>query len=336
MSIARGAIKGAVIGYGGPMNMGKHHADRMREAGIEFAAVCELDPARMAQAAAEFPHIRTYAHVEELLAQPDIDLVTVITPHQSHALLGRKVLESGKHCILEKPMCIKADDADKLISTAKRQGAMLSVYHNRRWDGWYVTARDAIANGLLGDIFYAECFIGGFGHPGNRWRSDKEISGGILYDWGAHYIDWLLGIVPGNAQSVRGYAQKRLWHDVTNEDQLDCAIFFDSGAVIQLQASQIAHAGKAERRILGTKGAIVSSSGTDQGYLTCCFHTNGGREETKIPFLDSPSVSYYRNIADHLLHGADLIVKPEQTRRVIAILEAAGQSSEQNRELPVR
>src|SRR5690348_8200464 len=117
--------RSAVIGYGGAFNMGKHHANQMKEVGIDFVAACDLDSARMDQAKQDFPHIRTYTQIEDLLAQEDIDLVTVITPHHTHATIAMQVLESGKHCILEKPMCIRADDAFALVKKAQDKGLML-------------------------------------------------------------------------------------------------------------------------------------------------------------------------------------------------------------------
>lgn len=325
-------IRGAVIGYG----MGKHHALQMTEAGIDFTALCEPDPVRREQAKRDFPHIRVFAAADDLLADPAIDLVAVVTPHNTHAELANKVLESGKHCIVDKPMCIRADDAAALANKARQRGVMLSVYHNRRWDDWYLTARRLIGQGVLGDIFSVEMKFAQRGHPGNTWRSSKELSGGVFYDWGAHYMDWMLGIVSGRIKSIRGYAQKRLWHDITNEDQLDCLIAFESGAIVFSQTSQIAGGTGSAVRIAGTKGVIETDRGVAQGkFLTLYTEINGIPAETKVPFLPSSWISYYHNIIDHLLDGAELAVKPEQALRVVAVLETAGRSAAEGCELPV-
>ena len=325
-------VRAAVIGYGGAFNMGRHHAQNMRAAGMELAAACDLDAARMEQAANDFPGIRTFTRVEDLLAQPDVDLVTVITPHNTHASLAMQVLESGKHCILEKPMCIRAGDADALVRKAAEAGRMLSVYHNRRWDGWYLTLKDLIARGILGDIFHVEMYIGGYNHPGSWWRARKEISGGAYYDWGAHYIDYLFGIMPGRIKSVRGFVQNRVWSDVSNEDQIQSIIEFESGAVADVQVSSIARLGKANRRILGTKGAVVDFW---DGHLTLQTEVNGVQVESKVPCQKDNWLAYHQNVADHLLHGADLAVKPEQARRTIAVIETTEKSALAGRELPV-
>ncbi|WP_187274338.1 Gfo/Idh/MocA family protein [Paenibacillus sp. N3.4] len=326
-------IRGAVVGYSRAFKMGQLHGEQMNQAGLEFAAVCEIDEACLNQAKIDFPNIRTFQTIEELLAQPDINLITIITPHHTHAELAMKVLESGKHCILEKPMCIDTDDAEALVRKAKEKGVMLSVYHNRRWDGWYLTLQDLIQKDLLGELFSVEMSIGGHGHPGYWWRSDKVVSGGAFYDWGAHYIDWLLGIVPGKMKSIRGFVQKRLWHDVTNEDHMESTIVFEGGAVANVQVSSIARAGKANRRILGTKGAVISNH--NENYLMLYTELNGLKVESKVPLMKDEWHNYYQNIADHLLKGAELIVKPEEARRIIAVLDTTAKSAAADRELPV-
>ncbi|WP_274362192.1 Gfo/Idh/MocA family protein [Paenibacillus thermotolerans] len=327
-------LRSAVIGYGGAFNMGKHHAEHMIKNGIEFVAACDLDPRRMEQAKQDFPGIRTFTDPDELIAQPDIDLITVITPHNTHAPLGKKIVQSGKHCILEKPMCIHTADGFEMVKLAKEKGKMLSVFHNRRWDGWYLTLKDLMAKDLIGDIFHMEFFLGGFNDPGTWWRSNKEISGGALYDWGAHIIDYSLGVVPGKIKSVRGFVHNRVWHQYSNEDHVDSIIHMENGAVIHIQISNIAFADKPHIRILGTKGGIVDANLFD-GQLTLTTNVNGLRVETKVHCESDQGHKYYENIAAHLYRGEELIVKPEQAMRNIAVIETTERSAAEGRELPV-
>lgn len=163
-------VRGAVIGYGGAFNMGKIHANQMKDSGIAFVAACDMDQVRAEQAAVDFPGIRTYTKVEDLLSQDDIDLVTIITPHNTHAELAKQVLESGKSCILEKPMCIRADDAFELTRLANERGLMLSVFHNRRWDAWYLTLLDLIKRDLLGKSFTLKSL---------RAVTNTQVTGGV-------------------------------------------------------------------------------------------------------------------------------------------------------------
>jgi predicted dehydrogenase len=312
--------------------MGKAHTNHMKRVGFEFAAACDLDAARMEQAERDFPGIRTYTDPEEMLRRPDLDLITVITPHHTQAELAEKVLRSGKHCILEKPMCIHAKDADNLVKLAREKGLMLSVFHNRRWDGWLLTVKDLIRQGKIGEIFHVEMFMGGYAAPKNWWREDKKISGGAFYDWGAHYIDYLFQLVPGRVRSVRGYIHNKVWHQKTNEGQIDSTILFESGAVAQIQISSIARAGKARFRILGTKGAVeVANPG--EGVLYLYTDIDGKNEKSAVELLKDQHGRYYDNIADHLLRGSKLIVKPEEARRIIAVIETTERSALEGTEL---
>ncbi|MEX1111459.1 MAG: Gfo/Idh/MocA family oxidoreductase [Chthoniobacterales bacterium] len=96
-------IRVGVIGYGGAFTMGKAHLDEMRAAGMTPAAVAEIDPVRLAAAAADFPGIATYSSAAQMAKSPHVDLVTIITPHNTHAKIGRQCLRGGKHVVCEKP-----------------------------------------------------------------------------------------------------------------------------------------------------------------------------------------------------------------------------------------
>ncbi|MBM7568384.1 Gfo/Idh/MocA family protein [Paenibacillus sacheonensis] len=327
-------IRGAVIGYGGTLNMGKSHAFHMRDNGIQFVAACDIDPVRSALAKEDFPHIESYTRAQDMLAREDIDLVSIVTPHHVHADIAREVIAAGKHCVIEKPMCIRADDAFELVELAKAKGVMLSVYHNRRWDGWYMTVQDLIAKGILGDIYNVQMFFGEYGHPGSWWRADKTISGGVFYDWGAHYIDWLLTIVPGPIRSVRGFIHNRVWHDISNEDEIESLVEFESGAVAHVQVSNIARARRAPVVIQGTKGSVVVND-LFKNDVTLYTDVEGLKVESKIYTKSDLPLAYYGNIREHLLNGAPLAVRPEEAARNIALIETTERSALKREPLPL-
>ena len=128
-------IRGAVIGYGAAFNMGHAHAVMMRETeGIECVAVCDVDEERTRAAKEDFPDMRTYNRIENLLEDEAVDLVANVLPHNVHCSVTLECLKAGKHVVVEKPMCITIAEATEMINTAKDNGLMLSVHHNRRWD----------------------------------------------------------------------------------------------------------------------------------------------------------------------------------------------------------
>jgi predicted dehydrogenase len=327
-------IRSAFIGYGAAFNMGKYHHDLMNKAGtFELVAACDVDRARVQAAKQDFPGIRGFASPSSLLRWGEFDLAVIITPHNTHARLAVQFLNAGKHVVVEKPMCISAKEATDMIQAAKKADVMLSTFHNRRWDGDHLAMKDVIAKGLIGEPFRLEVGGGGYGHPGRWWRSDKRISGGCLYDWGAHLVDWVLQLTPGKVKSVTGFSQKRVWHDVTNEDEVQALILFESGAVADVQVSHIQRIGRPRWRILGEKGGILDPDGREAFRVVT--DVQGIPAEMQVKYYPGQHEKFYQNISDHLLKGKPLAVTPESARRVIAVIEAAGKSAQLARAVPV-
>jgi len=326
-TVRKNKVKCAVIGFGPAFNMGKFHCEQITATnGLELVAICDADPKRTEAAKKDFPKIKTFNDLGKMLKDADFDLVTVVTPHNTHADLALQCLKAGKNVIVEKPMCITTAEATAMIEEAKKRNLTLTVFHNRRLDGDFLALKETISKGQIGQVFHVESFVGGYGHPGTWWRSNKKVSGGAMYDWGAHLLDWVLNIVPGSIAGVTGCFHKLVWMDVTNEDQVEALIRFESGAVADVQLSSLASIGKPRWRILGTKGGITTLPEQQQCFRMVTYN-DSKPVETQLQFRKSEHSAYYRNIADHFLRGAELLVKPEEARRVIAIMEAAEESS---------
>ena len=183
-------VRCAVIGYGPAFNMGKSHCNQITATdGLELVAVCDADHKRTEAARKDFPKIRTYEDLGKMLKDVDFGLVAVVTPHNTHADLALQCLKARKHVIVEKPMCITTAEATAMIEEARKRNLTLTVFHNRRLDGDFLALKETINKGQIGQVFHIEAFIGGFGHPGTWWRSNKKFSGGAFYDWGAHLLD---------------------------------------------------------------------------------------------------------------------------------------------------
>ena len=219
-------IKVAVVGYGGAFNMGRSHLQQIKDAGMTPVAVAEVDPARLAVATQDFPGIETYSNVTELLKKSSANLVVLITPHNTHAKLALQCLKSGRHVVCEKPLAITTAEVDAMIAASKKSGVMLSTYHNRHWDGRILLALDLVKKQkLIGDIVRIECHMGGYGQPGDWWRTSRTISGGILYDWGVHLLEYSLQLIDAPLSEVSGFAHNGFWAPKTrwkadsNEDE---------------------------------------------------------------------------------------------------------------------
>jgi predicted dehydrogenase len=327
-------IKTGVVGYGGAFNMGRQHLREMQAAGMTPLAVAELDPARLAAARDDFPGIETYASVSEMLAKSAVGLITVITPHNTHAALGAQLTAAGRHCILEKPMALTTGECDAMIATAKKHDVLVSAYHTRHWDGCILKAIDVVKSGVLGDIVRADMRHGAHERPLAWWRANREISGGILYDWGVHLLEYALQIVHGELTEVTAYAWDGFWSGdpgapfpagVLNEDEAHLVARFSSGQRVTLTVTGIDAAPEhGLGRITGTRGTHLIDHRT---YETTIALPTGECQTTRGKNPPSQGDAFYKNIAAHLTTGEPLVITPEWARRPVEILDLANQSA---------
>lgn len=321
-------IRAAFIGYG---MMGAHHYQTMTAAGMTPVVVADISQGALDKAKKECPDLATCTDVDDMLARDDIDLITISLPHNLHEEYTVKCLNAGKHVVIEKPMAITTDECDRMIACAKTNDRMLSVYHNRHWDQWAVAAADAVNKGLIGEVVRIEGHLGGYGCPGTGWRGSKSISGGVLYDMGVHLLEQFLQMIDSEITEVSGFSHKGFWAkecawgEDTIEDDGIAIVRFRSGQSIILNITCVEAFGKAQSRgwgvITGTKGSFVMNPDG------CRIVTREG--ESDVPMQNGGWHHFYRNIADHLVNGADLIITPELGRKVVHILDLACKSAEQ-------
>lgn len=326
-------IRCACVGYGGAFNMGKRHMEGCVAARMKPVAVCDIDPRRTETAKSELgDHVQTYTRIEDLLAESDADMVTVITPHNTHATLSLQILNSNRHVVTEKPYTLTVAEATQIITTARQRGKMATVFHNRRWDGDFQTIRRLVESGAIGDVFHIECSFGGYGPPRpDWWRASKAISGGAFYDWGAHFADWILQLMPHKIESISGDFKKLKWHGVDIEDYCSAYIRFEGQRSAFLEQGSINAIPKARWRILGTLGGIEIPREDWEGKngVKLVSYVTGSRVESIVPVGKGDWDAFYRNVADHLILGEPLAVTPESARKVIAVLSLAELSSQQ-------
>jgi predicted dehydrogenase len=322
-------VKFGVIGYGGSFSMGKQHADAAIKYGMEIGAICDANADRAASAEADFPGVSFTTDYREILSNPDIDLVLIILPHNLHAPVAIEALNAGKHVVTEKPMCNTLEEADAMCAAAVRNDRMLSIYHNRRWDGDFNTIRELINKGTIGELFQIEAKLEGMHGPWGTWRDDKAISGGSLLDWGAHIVDWFFHYYAGDeVAAVDGYFHKLRWFDKTNEDHTSATLRFKSGKTANVELSSIAAYQGDRFRFLGTKGAIRVEMWNK---ITVYVDVDGHIASFEVKPRADEGFRYYENVAGHLMKGEELVVKAEEGRRIISILMAAEESAKLGR-----
>ncbi len=320
-----------LIGYGA---IARGHAESIAATpGLDMRAVADISAERLHLASRELG-VTTYSGAEELLRDPDIGLVVVGTPPSVHADPVVGALQAGKHVVCEKPFAITVDDVDRMIDAAAAHRRVLTVYQSRRWDPDYLAMRETIRSGRVGELFYMESFIGGYSHPCDFWHSHEPISGGTIYDWGSHYFDWVLQLFEGSVRHVSAIGHKRVWHDVTNSDQVRVDLTFDGGAQATFMQSDIAAALKPKWYVLGTRGAVLGewredvSPPADAPAVIKVLRpaSGGGTHEERLALAPRDEHGFYRNLADHLAWDEPLAVTPQEARRTVAVMESATQS----------
>jgi len=342
--VTRTPVRCAVVGYGSAHIFGRAHG-RWIDAtpGLEWVAVCDRDAARLRAAQEEFPKLEAYDSVTEMLARSDIDLVSVVTPHFTHAPIAVECMQAQKHVVVDKAMCLTVAEADEMIRTAKEHDVMLAVFHARRRDGNFRAIKETVHSGRIGHVFHIELTAGGFGRPKDWWYSRKALGGGAFYYWGPHAVDWVLDLVRDRIRGVRGFHHKLVWHDVDQADQVRAIMEFENGCVADVTFSHIAAVGKPLWRILGTAGGILDTGrGGNKGYQDQVAGPSGGnfqlvqieegsRRTVDVPYHESDWLTYYVQIAEHLLRAGPIPVTGEDGRRTIAVFEAAERSAASGR-----
>jgi predicted dehydrogenase len=352
LAASQRAIGLAVLGYGPYGGMGLYHGlAAQATTGLDFVAACDSDAGRRKAAEAEFAGLRAYDGVHDLIADDDVGLVIIATPPSTHYSLALELIKAGKHVALEKPMCLTVDQATHLIDSAVDSGVALTVHQSRRWDADFVAIKRSIDSGVLGEVFSVDTFVGGFEHPCRAWHSEVSVSGGAVYDWGSHHLDWILELLGGFPVSLAAHGHKRVWHDITNLDQVRVRLTWADGREAEFLQSDIAAVRRPKFYVQGTAGTLVGHYRPvtldrfepGLGLVTQTAHhaeapaelryaryqPGSGVSETTLPLPVVPRFGFHRNLADHLQFGEPLAVEPASARRVVALLEAAQRSTDE-------
>jgi len=334
-------INTAVVGYGYAGKCFHSYLVSLAE-GLNLYAISTRDPER--RSAAERDHkVKTYASIDDLLKDDNVQLVVIATPHNTHAELSIKCMNAGRHVVVDKAMCMNAAEADAMIAASKKNNVMLSVFQNRRWDSDYLTVKNAIEKGLLGDVFLIQVAILRYGKPGG-WRGTKSQVGGQIYDWGAHLVDQALRLVPAKVDTVFCDTHYRKWN-IDIESHLNCIIKFQNGVSYGIELSNICKFDKPRWFVLGDLGTLCKNGLDPQepamvrGNIDAAVYNPGERAvvrtevngiatEMSLETIRGNWKGYYQNISDVLNKGSELAVKPEEAMENMKLIDAIVKSAE--------
>jgi predicted dehydrogenase len=316
--------------------------------GLAFTAAADNSPDRIEAARNDFPDLIGHDSATSLAKDDTVDVAVIATPPSFHAELAIELLRAGKHVVMEKPMAITRADADQVIATAIEHDRTVTVHQSRRWDTDFLAVQRLVRSGELGEVFNIETFVGGFEHPCRAWHSEDSISGGAVYDWGSHHVDWINQLYGSAPSRVLCTTHTRVWHDTTNVDQLSLWMQWADGREATFRQSDVCAIRRPKFHIEGTAATVegyyrplrTDAVVPGRGHLEHNSHHAEAPVELTVGRYDGEhgivtsqvrpapdqGWGFHRNLADHLLLGESLAVEPAQSRDVVAVLEAAHRS----------
>jgi myo-inositol 2-dehydrogenase/D-chiro-inositol 1-dehydrogenase len=254
-------IRCGLIGYGA---WGQHHACIIAaHPRASLTAISARSPATRDRAHQEHPTATIFADYRELLSQHDLDAVVVVLPSHLHFEVSRAVLQSGRHLLLEKPMCLKVADCSELISLATKQKRVLAIGHEMRLSTLWGKAKELIAAGTVGDPLYVliELWRKPYRLGAEGWRYDVDRVGNWTLEEPIHFFDLARWYLQGMAEPLSVYARAnaRRGDHPELQDHFSATVNFSGGryAVISQPLGGWEHHQVA--KVSGTEGALWAS-----------------------------------------------------------------------------
>ncbi|MGY4098971.1 Gfo/Idh/MocA family oxidoreductase [Nocardia sp. R16R-3T] len=340
------SLQVAVVGYG--LAGSVFHAPLIAaQPRMRVAVVVTGSPERAEQARREHPGVRVLASAEELFTEPaGIDLVVIATPNATHARLARQALDVGLPVVVDKPFAVRVAEGEDLITRAERAGLALSVFQNRRWDGDFLTVRQLIADGRLGEVRRFESrFERWRPVPKGGWREvgSGDEGAGLLFDLGSHLIDQAVTLF-GPVRTVYGELDRRRPNIQTDDDAF-VALTHTSGVRSQLWMSAVTPQLGPRFRVLGaTAGYLTYGLDPQEEALRSGLRPGDGPWGTlasdrwgllgaepavePVPTIAGDYPAFYDGMAAALLDGAPVPVDPRDAVTTLRLLDAARRSAD--------
>jgi predicted dehydrogenase len=335
-------IRTAIVGYG--LSGKVFHGPFVKaDENYSVAAIVTSSAARQGEALRDHPQARVYSTFDELLAnEEDLDLIILSSPPDTHLDFASRALAAGAAVIIDKPFVATVADARVLREAADAAGRPLMVFHNRRWDGDFLTIQRLIAEGELGEVF---AFESAFEHwapaATSGWKDQLPASrgGGVAFDLGSHLVDQALVLfgppsdVSATLRRVRGGG---------NDDHARIDIEHANGVESRLLMSRVSRGLGPRFRVLGTRGSFTTygldgqepalAAGVapgDPGYGVTPESHYGWMEvedassivKRRVPIDPGAYPEFYRRAALAIRGEGEVPVSLEDATAVVAILE---------------
>ena len=337
-----------MVGFGGMA--GWHYDLIQRIDDLEVAGIWDIKEERRTYAEGKGIHV--YKSEEDLMADPTVDIVLVATPNDVHKGVVIRAMEAGKNAVSEKPVTLCSADLAEMRAAAEKTGKFFTVHQNRRWDEDFLTVKNIMAEGKLGEIFRIESRVhGSRGIPGD-WRQEKEHGGGMVLDWGVHLLDQALLLYPGVKLNTVYATQTNVTNQLV-DDGFSADLGFENGVHVLVEVGTSNFVSLPRWYVLGADGtAVIQDFGRD-GKMVCATGINEGdvvpvitaagltktmaprTDDTikhyPLPKVDSSWTQFYENVFAALRGEEEQLITHDQQRRLLKLVDAIFESGNENK-----
>lgn len=339
-------LKLGLVGYG--FAGSTFHAPVIEHSGR--TAIAAIATSQAVRAQADYPQAQIVPDLAALIACHDIPCIVIATPNDTHFDLAHRALRAGKHVVIDKPVTLSSGDARTLAELARQRGLLFAPFHNRRWDGDFMSVRALIAEDRLGRVTHYESHFDRF-RPlvPKRWREEAAHGGGLLFDLGPHLIDQALALFGAPHSLSATLRQQRDHAQVPDYVHLqlhyaDREVILHAGALTALPSPRFTVHGtrgsyviaaldvQEEQLKAGLRPGDAGFGRNPDGFL----RTVDGDSETQTACAtrDGDYAGFYRALADTLLDGAPFPVTVNDAIDVMTVIELAMRSDAEGRRLP--
>ncbi len=334
------SFKAGLVGYGAGGRI--FHAPLLQAAGIDLAAIAS---SRADEIARDHPSAKAYPTAQDLFADTSLDLVIVTTPSPTHAALAIEALQAGHNVVVDKPFAGSVDEANQVIDAAKAAGKLVSCFQNRRWDSDFLTLKDLIARGVLGEVHHLHSSFSFYKpEPPSSWHNQALNAVGIHFDLGTHLLDqivqlfgmpdWVEGEivtrrpnsgVPDRLHARLGYPGVRAIAEADMFSPEHAPRFVVQGTkagwrkdFMDGQEAQLKSGMKAHEAGFGVEDPAH--------YGTLTTYPGGKKTVEQVALLNGEHQTFYRLVREAIQNGTPPPVTGEEVRDVLKVIEAVVQS----------
>jgi scyllo-inositol 2-dehydrogenase (NADP+) len=333
-------VRVALVGFG-PAGAGLHAPLIANTPGMRLAVVVTSNPERQERVLTEYPEASVLPSADRIWEEPDqCDLVVVAAPNRAHAELAEASMRAGLPVVVDKPLAVSTEDAERLVTTSRETGVPLAVFHNRRWDSDHLAARQAVESGDLGEIARYEARWERW-RPKvqtTRWRelAAEEEGGGLLYDLGSHLIDQAVMLFGHPTHVYAELARRR--PEARVDDDSFVTLRYEHGPTVHLWMSLVAIEPGPRVRVTGLSGlfecegvdpqeARLSGREAPEVRVRMVTEEAGRTHEQRIDPPPGDWGAFYEGVRDALREGGPMPVTGEEGAEVVRVIHAARASA---------